>query len=834
VSPARTIEGNTKIMFTHWRYVVFELKSKLMKIACLAIFTVYSVEAQDQSISRPWAPRDSVALRYVALFQGAPLNLGAGTPADRREPIVISPDGTAFFFVMRCGDMSSDMNVYELKVFRAVDVRKWLGQSNGQPTSPIEPWRKVFARSSSSVTAGISDARWDSESRAILYWGGDGRNQETLQVRRFDLRTGQIKVLTNYQDPALFGSWRWYDYANETLIYNGYAEREVVARYPMETFQTGRGEAVNSLRNRMRDEAIGGTATDLYVVYRGTKPRRLAAKVGGTPGGPEGAIAISPNGRHAVVRAAVSGSNHFVLADLEKNKISPLMNSPVGRQGIRLQDGSLQSLASPKAFWSSDSRRVILVNTQIPEGFAKGASKDETYIVEYDIKTRNWRIVTPMVILKDPKTSPQYVRRVDWTVPGGQMVVRHAGADKKMAATEYTMFAEGMTERSVDAGIEVPKPTLKGLEVTLRQNANQPPLIVASDGKIEGLLVETDRALDGVQIAAQQPFSWQENGKTITSGLTLPTGWNSKTRLPLVIQTYFYEPDLFLPDGANTTSDATQALAARGIAVLQIPTQPQGSASVQVDFLKSEGPEFSARIDAVVEALYQKGIIDTQRVGVTGFSRMGYRTYWTISHPGKTRLAASITADSWEGGYSSYLLSLGGEGAATSFENSGGKGAFWQNKDKWLIDAPSFNVDQVVTPALFTYNNSFGERDVYDPASYLIATYGAFLRNRKPMEMLLFPEGFHQLVRPRERLEMMTAVVDWYCFWLKGEIPPDPERAKRWERLRKMQEAVIAEQAAKGIKMAPLPPLVPAPSWVKPLPNLDALAPKARKAMKGR
>jgi len=79
-----------------------------------------------------------------------------------------------------------------------------------------------------------------------------------------------------------------------------------------------------------------------------------------------------------------------------------------------------------------------------------------------------------------------------------------------------------------------------------------------------------------------------------------------------------------------------------------------------------------------------------------------------------------------------------------------------------------------------------------------------------------------------ERLKMMTSVVDRYCFWLKGEIPPDPERAKRWNRLRKMQEAVITEQAAKGVKMAPLPPLVPAPSWVKPLPNFDATAPKTK------
>jgi hypothetical protein len=32
--------------------------------------------------------------------------------------------------------------------------------------------------------------------------------------------------------------------------------------------------------------------------------------------------------------------------------------------------------------------------------------------------------------------------------------------------------------------------------------------------------------------------------------------------------------------------------------------------------------------------------------------------------------------------------------------------------------------------------------------------------------------------------------VDWFCFWLKGEEDPDPDKAeqyKRWRELRKLQ-----------------------------------------------
>lgn len=68
---------------------------------------------------------------------------------------------------------------------------------------------------------------------------------------------------------------------------------------------------------------------------------------------------------------------------------------------------------------------------------------------------------------------------------------------------------------------------------------------------------------------------------------------------------------------------------------------------------------------------------------------------------------------------------------------------------------------------------------------------GAFQLNRIPAEFFFFPEGDHDLVRPNERLAMMTATVDWFSFWLKGEVPSDPDRAARWAILRQQQDEVL-------------------------------------------
>lgn len=77
-----------------------------------------------------------------------------------------------------------------------------------------------------------------------------------------------------------------------------------------------------------------------------------------------------------------------------------------------------------------------------------------------------------------------------------------------------------------------------------------------------------------------------------------------------------------------------------------------------------------------------------------------------------------------------------------------------------------------------------------------LETVGAFRYNRKPMEYLLFPHGTHLLQRPRERVAVMRASVDWMNFWLRGVDPGSEQgdRAERWRRMRADWEAVQAEE----------------------------------------
>jgi dipeptidyl aminopeptidase/acylaminoacyl peptidase len=259
----------------------------------------------------------------------------------------------------------------------------------------------------------------------------------------------------------------------------------------------------------------------------------------------------------------------------------------------------------------------------------------------------------------------------------------------------------------------------------------------------------------------------------------LPRNYSSGVRVPLVMQGHHYAPQVFLPDGPYSTTAAAQPLLARGMAVLQVEGM---DLDVNTD---REGAEFVEIIDSAVEALVAQGIADPTRIGLTGFSRGGYQAFYAITHPGRVHLSAVVIADTATGSYPRYLINTG-HGLPTESFNMVGDQTFWNHKAQWLKNETTFNVDRVTTPALFTANGG----SPYPEQS--LETIGAFALNKKPMEYLYFPDGYHQLRRPRERLAAIDAIVDWMSFWLQDYENPDPGKAEqyaRWRPMREMQKA---------------------------------------------
>jgi hypothetical protein len=471
-----------------------------------------------------------------------------------------------------------------------------------------------------------------------------------------------------------------------------------------------------------------------------------------------------------------------MLIDIEQGRMEPMFDAPTG---MATRSGWY---SPPDVLWTADSTHAIVINAALPLDPSHPERRSTSYIVDLNIGTGEWSIVD--------------------TLPPSDRMVEIAGAawvrqDKEfsLALTSYERNIGSTTEKrylhrdgrwsaraAVDRLSNAPKHSRHPphLRVSIRESANDPPVVVASDGKNEIALTSEDPALHGIWRSPVRQVEWREaNGRIVRGGLLLPRKFVGSAPFPLVIQAYNYAPDQFLPDGTATTAFAAQALVSAGIAVLFLDIP---AADIDMTWGKEvvrsprEGESFVHRIDAAVEALAAEGLIAPTQVGLVGFSRSGFNTYYAITHPGRTKLAAAIVADGTTMSYGEYIAD-----AATSVQAGGGSeqqyygGDFWSSRDAWLEHAPGFNVNRVTTPALFTFNNKVN-------GILALETLGAFRLAHRPFEMVCFPDGAHQLQLPKERLASMELTVDWFSFWLLGKENASLDKAEQFARWRKLRD----------------------------------------------
>src|SRR3546814_10333253 len=78
--------------------------------------------------------------------------------------------------------------------------------------------------------------------------------------------------------------------------------------------------------------------------------------------------------------------------------------------------------------------------------------------------------------------------------------------------------------------------------------------------------------------------------------------------------------------------------------------------------------------------------------------------------------------------------------------------------------------------------------------------------------MYVFPGELHNKWQPAHRLAVYTRNIDWFDFWLRGYVDPDPSKSEQYERWRALR-ALVDEEPATGTagpcsaRLAPCPHL---------------------------
>lgn len=187
----------------------------------------------------------------------------------------------------------------------------------------------------------------------------------------------------------------------------------------------------------------------------------------------------------------------------------------------------------------------------------------------------------------------------------------------------------------------------------MEQDSNTPPRLYASFKTTHAklLLLVPNPQFEQLEFGKVEEIALKDGQEEIRAGLYYPVDYSPGKRYSLVIQAHGWSAKQFWLDGPFTTAFAAQALAGKGIMVVQLSFLDEDKAGTV-----EQAPLESSQVTKLVDYPDNRGLIDTERVGLIGFSRTCFHVKYALTHS-KFRFAAASVTEGFDGGYISYVLS---------------------------------------------------------------------------------------------------------------------------------------------------------------------------------
>jgi dipeptidyl aminopeptidase/acylaminoacyl peptidase len=679
-----------------------------------------------------------------------------------------SPDGKRLVVVLRKGNLETNTNEYSLILFETDEVFR----------SPSP--RLLLSMSSSSNRPAIQNVVWLDDNDTILFLGE--HPGETTQLYSLKCSSKELKKLTDHA--TNLSSFTAAAHLGEIVFA---AENPEVSFVNENTVREGITVTSEPLDELIAGKHQGGEYDDLFIKRAGSDVEMRITTEGRV--GSYNEMSLSPDGLHLVLK-----TNALNLPDTWTEYNDQLLKASRGPTfvpgartsvwqyelvdtrtgtGRLLLDAPIPPSRGSEVVWSPDGQSLAVSDMYLPlnidDAAERALRKTHTFLVEFRVSSR-----------KIVKISDQDLRLLDWDAKSNNLVCDVGRLDSLTGKTTPKVYFRKVDDSwSRSSLLPVQEKAAASLpDIVLDENMNQPPrlLAIAPGTGQKSLLMDLNPQFQDLALARVEEVAWNTSRHhDVKAGLYWPVDYAVGQRYPLIIQTHAWNPERFWIDGPWTTAFAAQALAGKGFFVLQVADTDWHL----VDTPK-EAPAAMAVYDGAIDFLDRKGLIDRDRVGITGFSRTYMYVTFALTHS-KHHFAAADIADGIDYSYFQYMLAANvDQRLAAVFDSLNGAPPFGKGLLKWLKVSPAFLMDKIDTPLRI--------QTLY-PASLLgdwhwfsgLATLG------KAVEMIYIPDGTHILEKPWNRMISQQGNVDWFCFWLKNEEDTDPAKAeqyKRWHNLR--------------------------------------------------
>ena len=278
-------------------------------------------------------------------------------------------------------------------------------------------------------------------------------------------------------------------------------------------------------------------------------------------------------------------------------------------------------------------------------------------------------------------------------------------------------------------------------------------LAVWSDGEIKRITALNDDVFSYRNLGKVEEIWWESSfdGLKIQGWIVTPPNFDPSKKYPFILEIHGGPFAMYGP----AFSYEVQEYAAAGYVVLY--SNPRGSTgygqefgnSIHHDYPNHDYADLMSGVDAVIE----KGYVDTENLFVTGGSGGGLLTAWIV---GKTdRFKAAVVAKpviNW----STHVLYADNPAFFTKYWFPGNP---WEEPENYAKRSPITFVGNVKTPTMLLT----GEKDYRTPIAESEQFYAALKLLEVETAMVRIPNASHGLVnRPSMLMSKTASILSWF------------------------------------------------------------------------
>lgn len=688
----------------------------------------------------------------------------------------ISPDGRMAAFVTWRGDLHRNTNIYELRLIR-LDAPLTVHESRVLLTRDY-PGDRIDADASP-----IKQLSFVRNGRSLAYLGLD--DKRVAQVYVVDIDTGVARQLTHH--PTSVRNFA-IGPQGDLLAYSAVAfPQDKVARRIDEDgvflWDTSLfPDYQPSFPAGVMLSRLGGWNGIRQYFLASANPRLIFDSRQSRPAGPDddpkadvsptqsladdsvlaySSLSADPSGKHLLMypyqvtthplhperyayyrKPSMNAYGRRVAAqvaeiDVDTGRITPLIDAP---------SPQYETYESGAPLWSTDGQSVLLY-TLFPDQPGRLPAW-----VGMDLTTHR---LTPLGLSKDWKP-------LGWAADGKGLIL--SGKGGRFAIMYRSTGGTWLKPKAIgDAKSFYPDwqvATNGKVILGVQEGLTQAPELAAYAPGAPGPVCLTDLnpQLRTLTLGEVVPYHWRKSDSGPDGFLVKPVGYRPGTRYPLVLllddAALWPHSNPYLLDATVQLSGAAiQMLAGQGFMVLYY----HDPAVADVVETPEEPQRVLRDVQAVIAKLDKEELIDPSRIGISGWSRAGFYTTYLLVHS-SIRFAAATNVD---GGTTEYT-----------------------DRMRPFTDE---ELKHIRTPLLFEPHSLWSLVDNGQLAERMYAL-------GEPIEMLYFDSAPHSTVRPQHRWRSLQTHIDWWNFWLRDRLDPDPAKAleyAHWKQLKAMQHARV-------------------------------------------